>query len=55
MLIVRIAGITYRLAPGFIIVLLNPDLILFENTVHTDQMASDEAIWSVCTVFSTRT
>ena len=30
-----------------------PKFILFENTVDPDQMASDEAIWSGSTLFST--
>ena len=33
--------------------LLNPNLSLFENRVDPDRMASDDAIWSGSTLFST--
>ena len=33
--------------------MLNPYLFFFENRVDPDQMASDEAIWSGSTLFST--
>ena len=40
--------------PWFLtIVLLNPDLSFFKNTVDPDQLASDEAILSEPTLFST--
>ena len=35
------------------IVLLNPDLSFFENTVDLYQLASDEAIWSGSTLLQT--
>ena len=35
------------------LVLLNPDISSFENTVDPDQLASDEAIWSGATLLST--
>ena len=35
----------------FILVLLDPDLSIFENTADLDQLASDEAIWLGSTVF----
>ena len=35
-------------------VLLNQDLSVFENTNDQDQLASDEAIWSVSTMFFTQ-
>ena len=35
------------------LVLLNPDLSVFENSVDPDQLASDEASWLGSTLFST--
>ena len=35
------------------LVLLIPDFYFFENSVDPDQLASDEAIWSGSTLFST--
>ena len=35
------------------LVLLNPQFSIFENTVGTEQLASDEAIWSGSVLFST--
>ena len=39
----------YRIA----LVLLNPQLSIFENTVDPEQLASGEAIWSGYVLFST--
>ena len=35
------------------LVLLNPQLSIFENTVDPEQLACDEAIWSGSVMFST--